>query len=93
MSYQEEIFARYDQVPREIIERSMHDVYIHAAIRQWADSEQTVEQLLVSLVLFLSEQVEEQVNITRRLVSKTPIGSAIGSESQPGAKRGNEQRD
>lgn len=67
-----EIFARYDQVPPEIRARSMHDVYIHAAIRQWIDSEQTVEELLIKLVLLLSSQVEEQVNVTRRLISENP---------------------
>lgn len=56
--YEEQTRARYDQIPREIMERARTDIYIHAAIRQWIDSDQTVEWLLIYLVLFLSEQYE-----------------------------------
>lgn len=52
----DEIMARYALVPPEIMARACHDVYIHAAIRQWIDSDQTVEWLLIRLVLLLSEQ-------------------------------------
>lgn len=68
-NHEEYIYTRYHLVPSEVFERALHDPLIYAAIRVWAEGEQSVDQLLIRLVLLLSSHADKQRETIKHMIA------------------------